>query len=57
MRPQCCHHRQSLVGHPAILSVRGVDAEELVIAGQRADSDAQLVAALRHVVEVRDPVG
>jgi hypothetical protein len=55
--PQGRHQVQGLERHTAVPPAAGVQAEEVVVGRQGADSDPELVTPLCHVVEVGDPVG
>jgi hypothetical protein len=54
--PETCHHLQRLECHPAVHATRSFETEELMVARQGADPDAQPVAPLGQVVEIRNPV-
>ena len=55
-RPQAGHDVECFEGHPAVHAAGGWQAEQVVVGGQGADADAQLVAAPGQVVEVGDAV-
>src|SRR5208337_3234377 len=57
LAPKPRHDFECLESHTTIHAARGLQPEELMVAGQGTDPDPQPVASFRKVVEISHPMG
>jgi hypothetical protein len=57
LSPEPCHHVDGFERHPPVSPASSIEGEQGMIGRQHADSDADLIAPLGHVIEVGDQMG